>query len=105
MPDVVARLFETILARKGADPASSYTAKLLHEGADKISAKVIEEANEACVEIKKHDKQKLAEESADLIYHLMVGWAAVGVTPDDVAAVLQKREGTSGITEKENRKK
>jgi phosphoribosyl-ATP pyrophosphohydrolase len=105
MPDIIQKLFDTISSRKGASPETSYTAKLLHEGPNKIAEKVIEEAGEAAVEIRAGDKQKLASESADVIYHLMVGWAATGITPQDVAAVLEKRHGISGIDEKNSRAK
>ena len=105
MPDILARLYQTIESRKGADPKSSYTAKLLSEGAEKIAAKVTEEAGETVAEILKHDKQRLASESADLLYHLLVAWAEAGLKPEEVWAVLEKREGTSGIAEKAGRAK
>lgn len=103
MPDILARLFQTIESRKDSDPKSSYTAKLLSEGSEKIAAKVTEEAGETVAEILKNDKARLAAESADLLYHLLVAWAAAGLKPEDVWAVLEKREGTSGIEEKKNR--
>jgi phosphoribosyl-ATP pyrophosphohydrolase len=105
MSDALARLYATIVSRKGSDPKSSYTAKLLSEGAEKIAAKITEEAGETVAEILKNDKARLASESADLLYHLLVAWAAAGLKPDDVWAVLEKREGTSGIEEKNSRPK
>ncbi|HYD30240.1 MAG TPA: phosphoribosyl-ATP diphosphatase [Azospirillaceae bacterium] len=97
------RLFETIRARKGADPATSYTAKLFSRGRAKIAQKVGEEATEAVIEAVSGTPDKLASESADLLYHLLVLWADAGLEPQDVYAILEKREGTSGIAEKKAR--
>lgn len=94
------RLFATIAARRGADPASSYTARLLAKGPAAIAKKVGEEAVEAVLEAVQGNPGRLAEESADLLYHLLVLWAACGVRPEDVWAALARREGTSGIAEK-----
>ena len=76
------RLFATIAARKGADPASSYTAKLLAEGVEKCAKKFGEEATETVIAAISRDKTELAKESADVLYHLLVLWAASGVTPE-----------------------
>ncbi len=93
-------LFAAILARKGADPASSYTAKLFGKGTAKIAQKLGEEAVEAAIEAVRGQPQALVAESADLLYHLLVLWAAMGVEPADVWAELRRREGVSGIAEK-----
>ena len=105
MSDNIKDLFETIKSRKGADPESSYTASLYAKGTAKIAQKVGEEAVETCIEALQGNKEKLAQESADLLYHLMVLWADQGLTPDDIYAVLQKRSGTSGHDEKAARGK
>ena len=105
MSDIFKDLFETIKSRKGADPESSYTAALYAKGTAKIAQKVGEEAVETCIEALQGNKEKLAAESADLLYHLMVLWADQGLAPDDVLAVLQKRSGTSGHDEKASRGK
>lgn len=105
MSDFFKDLFETIQSRKGADPESSYTASLYAKGTAKIAQKVGEEAVETCIEALQGNKDSLAAESADLLYHLMVLWADQGLTPDDVLAVLQKRQGTSGHDEKASRSK
>lgn len=97
------KLYETILSRKGADASTSYTASLFAKGTAKIAQKVGEEAVETCIEALQGDKQKLMDESADLLYHLMVLWADQGIRPEDVYAVLGSREGTSGIAEKNAR--
>ena len=104
MSDVLDRLFATIAARKGGDASQSYTAKLLAAGVEKCAAKFGEEATETVIAAIRQDKGELAKESADALYHLMVLWAASGITPDDVYAVLKSREGVSGLDEKANRK-
>jgi len=101
--DVLERLFATIESRRGADPTSSWTAKLFHEGRSRIVQKVGEEALEVNIAALTEGPDALAAESADLLYHLMVLWADVGITPSDVWAELAKREGLSGIEEKRAR--
>ena len=98
------KLFATIASRKGADPSQSYTAKLLAGGVEKCAKKFGEEATEAVIAAIQKDKTELAKESADVLYHLAVLWAASGLTPDDVYAVLKAREGQSGLAEKAARK-
>ena len=99
------RLYKAILERRGADPETSYTAKLFYRGRAKIAQKLGEEAVETVIEAITGDREKLAEESADLLYHLLVLWADAGLRPKDVYDVLAGREGTSGIAEKSSRKK
>jgi len=98
------RLFETIAAKKGGDPSTSYTAKLLAKGTLHCAKKMGEEAVETALAAVAQDRQALANESADLVYHLLVLWAATGVQPDDVYAALAAREGRSGLEEKASRK-
>jgi phosphoribosyl-ATP pyrophosphohydrolase len=98
------RLWQVIESRRGADPASSYTAKLLARGKAKVAQKFGEEAVEAVIEGVRGDRAALVGESADVLYHLMVMWAATGIGPEDVAAELARREGISGISEKKARK-
>ena len=102
---VLARLAATIEARKGADPASSYTAKLLAGGAALAGKKFGEEAVETVIAAMQADSEAIAAESADLIYHWLVLLAATGVGLDAVAARLEAREGVSGIAEKAARPK
>lgn len=97
------RLAATIAARKGADPESSWTAKLLAKGPEKCAEKFGEEAIEAIIEATKGDREKLTSEAADVLYHLLVMLAARDVSLEDVEAELARREGTSGLTEKANR--
>jgi len=94
------RLAATIAARKGADPDTSWTAKLLAKGPEKCAEKFGEEAVEAIIEAVKGDRARLTAEAADVIYHLLVMLAARDVTLDEVLAELDRREGQSGIAEK-----
>jgi phosphoribosyl-ATP pyrophosphohydrolase len=103
MDHVLDRLFETISARRTADPASSYTARLLHEGVERCAKKFGEEAVETALAAVSCNPQAIAAESADALYHLLVLWAACGVTPEDVYAALAAREGRSGLDEKASR--
>jgi len=99
------RLFAAIEARKGADPAQSYTAKLLSEGRATCAKKFGEEAVETVIAAVGEDRAALTAESADLLYHLLVVWAANGLKPDDVYGVLKARESQSGLAEKAARKR
>ena len=99
------RLWQIIQSRRGADPQTSYTARLFSRGRTKIAQKLGEEAVEAVIEGIGNNPAALVGESADLLYHLLVLWAATGVSPTDVAAELMRREGTSGIAENRARAK
>lgn len=103
--DVLTRLYRAILDRRTADPEQSRTARLLQQGNKKIAQKFGEEAVEAALEGVLGDRDKLVAESADVLYHLFVMWAACGVRPEDVWAELKRREGVSGIAEKQSRPK
>ena len=96
----LARLHATIEARRDAAPADSYTARLLGRGAEKIAAKLGEEAVEDAIAAARGDREALVRESADLLYHLLVAWSGAGIAPSEVAAELARREGTSGLAEK-----
>lgn len=99
----LARLAATIASRKGADPESSWTAKLLSKGPEKCAEKFGEEAVEAIIEAVKGDRERLTSEAADVLYHLLVMLTARDVTLDEVLAELERREGVSGIAEKAGR--
>lgn len=103
--EILERLFSVIESRKGGDPGASYTAKLLAEGKQKIAKKLGEEATETVIAAAAGTPGEVARESADLLYHLLVLWAATGVKPADVWTELARREGTSGLAEKAARKK
>ena len=96
-------LAATIAARKGADPESSWTAKLLAKGPEKCAEKFGEEAIEAIIAAVRNDRDNLTYEAADVLYHLLVLLAARDIPLDDVLGELQRRQGTSGIAEKSAR--
>ena len=97
-------LFRIIQSRRGGEPSESYTARLFERGVPKIAQKLGEEAVEAVIEAVGGTDEDLATESADLLYHLLVLWAARGIDPADVWRVLEERRGVSGIKEKAQRK-
>ena len=96
----IAKLSATIAARIGADPDTSWTAKLLSKGPEKCAEKFGEEAVEAIIEAVKGDTAALTREAADVIYHLLVMLAARGLSLADVEAELARRAGQSGLDEK-----
>jgi phosphoribosyl-ATP pyrophosphohydrolase len=101
--DLLERLYETIVSRKGGDPAVSHTAKLFAKGRAKIAQKMGEEAVELAIAAVAETRQEVVSESADLVFHLLVLWADCGVTIEDIRAELRRREGMSGIEEKKAR--
>ena len=102
--DVLTDLIATIKTRKGADPASSWTAKLLSEGMPRCAKKFGEEAVEAALAAVSGDKAHLTAEAADVLYHLLVMLEAGDVAFADVLAELENRQSRSGIAEKAARK-
>ena len=101
---VLARLSATIEARKGADPASSYVASLLAKGGDAILKKIGEEATETVMASKDGVPARVIAEVADLWFHCLVLLAHHGLSPSDVLAELERREGRSGHDEKASRR-
>ena len=101
--DVLDRLYTVIMERRTADPARSHSARLLSRGSAKVAQKFGEEAVECLIEAVAGNAPALIGESADVLYHLVVMWVASGVSPDQVWAELQRREGISGIAEKASR--
>lgn len=109
--DVLARLAAVIESRRpaaGGDPQASYVARLLHKGPDAFLKKIGEEATEVVLAAKDvthgADTQALVYEMADLWFHCLVALAHYGLSPAEVLAELQRREGVSGIEEKALRK-
>jgi phosphoribosyl-ATP pyrophosphohydrolase len=103
--DILHRLTATIAARKGAAAESSYVAKLFSKGEDAILKKVGEEATEVLLAAKSGDNASLVYETADLWFHCMVLLEQHGLSTNDVLNELARREGVSGIAEKQSRKK
>ena len=98
--DVLNRLSELLEQRKAGDPASSYVAKLYAKGMDSILKKVGEEASETIIAAKNGDKQAIIYETADLWFHTLIMLAKADLKPQDVLDELARREGLSGIAEK-----
>jgi len=103
MSDTLHRLEATIAARRGADPDSSYVARLNAKGLGKITQKLGEEAVETVIAALSGGRAELVGEAADLLFHLMVLLGAKDVPLAEVLAELDRREGTSGIVEKASR--
>lgn len=106
--DTLTRLMQTLATRAAERPAGSYTTKLLEGGVPKIGEKITEEAAEvieAAEEPGDDGRQHLVHEVADLVYHTMVLMALKGLDWDDVANELARREGVSGLVEKQSRGK
>ena len=102
---ILHRLAETIESRKSADADSSYVAKLLRGGHDKILKKIAEESAETLMASKDGNLDQVIYETADLWFHCLILLAHHGLKPDDVLRELERREGISGITEKASRTK
>lgn len=98
------RLEQTIIARREADPETSYVARLRLKGRGKMAQKLGEEAVETVIAALAGDKAALTGEAADLLFHLTVLLADCGVSLADVYAELERREGVSGLAEKAARK-
>jgi phosphoribosyl-ATP pyrophosphohydrolase len=102
-PAVLDRLWGVVMSRRDADPAVSHSARLLSRGITKVAQKFGEEAVECLIEAVAGNRDALIGESADVLYHLIVIWVAMGVRPDEVWTELQRREGISGVAEKASR--
>lgn len=101
--DTLTRLATTIAARRDADPATSWVAKLHAKGLPTIARKLGEEAVETVIAALSGSREELVGEAADTLFHLLVLLNAKGVSLDEVLAELDRREGTSGIAEKASR--
>jgi phosphoribosyl-ATP pyrophosphohydrolase len=97
--DALERLADVIESRRGADPQSSYVARLFAKGPDAMLKKVGEEATEVVLAAKDGDRGRLTAEVADLWFHTLVVLAANGLRPGDVVDELRRREGLSGLQE------
>ena len=97
--ETLARLAGVIAARRGADPASSYVARLVGKGEDAVLKKIGEEATEVVMACKDGDSKRIVAEVADLWFHTLIALAGHGLTPADVLAELERREGQSGLEE------
>ena len=98
------RLYDVIVSRKDGSPEDSYTAQLFANAPANPARKLCEEATEVLIEALNQNKVNLISESADLLYHLLVVWAVADIDPQDVWQELDRRQATSGLVEKQNRK-
>jgi len=99
------QLYATITARKGASASKSYTAQLLKRGVAQCAKKLGEESVEAALAAVGGKKKEIVAESADVLYHLLVMWAATGIKPKAVYDELERRRAQSGVAEKKARKR
>ena len=105
MNTILKKLTETLEARKKDDPTKSYTASSYRDGLEAILKKINEEAFETIIAARQGDNKELIHEVADLWFHTLVLMAHKNLSAEDILNELAKREGTSGIEEKENRSK
>ena len=103
MNTILKKLTETLEARKKDDPTKSYTASLYRDGLEAILKKVYEEAFETIIAARQGDDKELIHEVADLWFHTLVLMAHKNLSAEDILNELSRREGTSGIEEKESR--
>lgn len=102
--DILERLYNVVLSRRGGDTEKSYVAKRLQQGTAKIAQKVGEEAVETVIAAMEKNKKEIIGESADLIFHWLMLLVDSGVKLEEVIAELERREGVSGLDEKAIRK-
>lgn len=100
---VLKRVEATIAQRQRAAAGDSYVASLSAKGIDAILKKIGEEATETIIAAKSGERDKTIYETADLLFHMLVMLQHQDIAFDDVLAELQRREGTSGIDEKNAR--
>jgi phosphoribosyl-ATP pyrophosphohydrolase len=103
--DILHRLSETLASRRHADPETSYTAKLFASGPDSILKKIGEESAELIIAAKDGKRLNIVWESTDVIFHVLVLLAYYGLSIEDVSQEMRRREGVSGIDEKNSRTK
>lgn len=101
--DLLERLYHVVLERRDGDPDASYIARLLKKGREKVAQKVGEEGVETALAGVQGNHEAIINESADLIFHLLILWVETGVKPEEVLAEIRRREGTSGLVEKQSR--
>jgi phosphoribosyl-ATP pyrophosphohydrolase len=99
---VLDRLFAIINSRKNADPDLSHSARLISRGTPRIAQKLGEEAVECLIELMAGNRRGIIDESADLLYHLLVIWVQSGIQPTEVWQELHQRETVSHLTEGNN---
>jgi len=101
---IMKTLFKTLNERKMFDKEKSYTAQLLNNP-NLLAKKIGEESTELIIDLVKNNKTGIINESADLLYHLLVSWVSLGIDPEEIWDELSKRTLKSGVEEKQSRKK
>ena len=101
---IIKTLFKTLNERKNFDKEKSYTAQLLNNP-NLLAKKIGEESTELIIDLVNNNKTGIINESADLLYHLLVSWVSLGIDPEEIWDELSKRTLKSGIEEKKSRKK
>lgn len=103
--DVLHRVTSALMARKGADPTTSYTASLMTKGTEAILKKIGEESTELVMAGMSGNHLKIVWETTDVLYHMMILLAYYDLGIDDILQEMRRREGISGIDEKAARQK
>lgn len=98
--DRLARLAQAVQAVRAGEHVSPRTLKLLAGGVPKMAQKLMEEAAETAIDAVRQERTGFVNESADLLYNLVVLWSALGVAPDEVWAEMDRREALLGMAEK-----
>ena len=101
---IIKILFKTLNERKDFDKEKSYTAQLLNNP-NLLAKKIGEESTELIIDLVNNNKTGIINESADLLYHLLVSWVSLGIDPEEIWDELSKRTLKSGVEEKQSRKK
>ena len=101
---IINNLFQTLNERKKFNIDKSYTAQLLNNP-ELLAKKIGEESTELIIDLVNKNKTGVINESADLLYHLLVSWVLLGVDPEEIWNELSKRTLQSGVEEKQSRKK
>ncbi len=99
---IIKEIFTILIQRKKTSQKKSYTSHLI-KNPELLAKKIGEESSELIIDFVKKNKQGVIKESADLIYHILVAWASLGITPDEIWNELSSRKLISGIEEKKNR--
>jgi phosphoribosyl-ATP pyrophosphohydrolase len=103
--DIFYRLFDVIRERQGSSPDSSYVARLMSRGTEKINSKITEESAEVCEAALEENRDHLVYEICDLMFHTFVLAVHRGISLEDIASELERRFGMSGLEEKAGRGK
>jgi phosphoribosyl-ATP pyrophosphohydrolase len=100
MRHAIERLYAELLVRGGDDERHPRAAKLLSGGSTRIAQKLGEEAVELALEVVKGNRDEVVLESVDLIYHLAVVWASMGIAPSEIWEEMDRREQMTGLAGK-----